>query len=109
MPYRRPISRRVLVHSIEYFKRTGVDQFQQATFDTGITVNNVYVEMILKTTNSQSGEFNEDTLEIFYDYTNSTPNNLTFNELDKVVFEGHEYVVRRKPKYLQHHAEILCT
>ena len=107
--YKKPISKRLLIHSLTYKRRLVVDEFQNETFESDITVNKVYCEIVLKTTNTSQGEMNQDTLMIYYDYKNSDPNDIDFKELDNVIFEGKTYTVRRKPNYLKHHVEVYCT
>jgi hypothetical protein len=101
-----PIPRYVLSYSCILYKRNGVDEYGQPSYDSGVTIKYIHIEPMTVSKLKSLGEFKDDKVTLFYDYSNSLPNNLTFSPLDKIEFDNEEYIVRDSMKYLDHHEEV---
>jgi hypothetical protein len=102
----KPIPRILLGHSCSYYARKSIDENGISTFDTKIDITFVRFETIRQSANRMMGEMKDDKLKMYYDLNNSNPNTVTFNELDKVVYNSKDYTVRVVEIYDKHHLEV---
>jgi hypothetical protein len=102
----RQIPRRILNQSVDYYKRKSLDEYGNVTYETAQTINFVRLEPVKQSTLKALGEMKDDKLLMFYDYVNSSPNNIVFSELDKVVYSGRSFIIRTIADYIGHHAEV---
>ena len=106
----RPIPRRLLIHTVTLSSVTGVDMYGTETVTT-TTINRVRLEPVDRTALSTYGEGKDDKYLMFWDATHSTT--ATFNQLDKVTYDGVELTVREVFRASDekglHHLEIYLT
>ena len=104
-----PIPRIMLKETINYSKRTGVDEYAKEVFDSSVEIEFVKIEPVKESSLRSLGEMKNDKLKLWYDYVNSVPNNIVFSEKDKITFNGVDYTVRSVSDYINHHAEVMLT
>lgn len=92
--------------------RTGDDDFGNPSYGTAVTLSNIYIEPVKAINQGTLGEQKRGDAILFFDCENSIPLSQTFAGLDKVVWSGIEYNVRRvSPFYdpltgVLHHWEV---
>ena len=102
----KPIPRILLDHSCSYYARKSVDENGNPTFDTKIDITFVRFETVKQSSLKMMGEMKDDKLKMYYDLINSNPKTVTFNELDKVVYNSKDYTIRTVEIYDKHHLEV---
>ena len=111
------IPRFALIHGCIYYKRTGVNEYGEAQYEQtgtddddnplyGLSVMYVRCEPIKESAMRSLGEMKDDKLRLFYDFRNSSPTTLTISPLDKIVFNGVDYIVRQVLDFSPHHIEV---
>ena len=103
----RPIPRFLLSKNILLYNRIEIDAYNKATYSDEIEVKRVYIESIKGSNNSSYGELSDCTLLIIFDLKNSSPVSVSFNELDKVIYDSKEYIVRNVEIFENHHIEVI--
>ena len=83
----RPIPRRLLPHSITWFKKTGADRYGNSTYAVAETIKFVRVEFTKKNLLNSLGESKDDKALLFVDYRNSEPR-VNYSKEDKITFNG---------------------
>jgi len=89
----RPIPRKLLVDTVEYFKVSGTNAYGKDTFETAVTITHVRVDSIKKNILNSLGDAQNDKATLFYDAKNSSPV-VSFSKQDKIVFDGLDYTIR---------------
>ena len=87
-----PISRRVLIHSVTHYPKTGEDGYRKPTYGTGVVIARVRVEIDKKVVEKSYGKTAEYLGVLFWDAVNSTA--ATFNKLDKITFGGVDFEIK---------------
>ena len=100
------IPRRVLNHSVTFYARSGVDTYNKVTYATGVNISYVRVEPVKQTSLKSLGEMKDDRMILFYDYKNSYPIGINIKALDKITYNGTDYIVRSVNDYVNHHCEV---
>jgi hypothetical protein len=104
----RPIPRIALPHSIVWYKRTGVDATNKATYAKGVKISFVRCEPMKQTAMKSLGEMKDDKITLFYDCVNSSPVGLVMSLGDKVEvgIGGNSFTVRTVGDFSPHHYEV---
>lgn len=102
----KPIPRRWLIHSVEYYCLNEYDRSNNPVYFEPVQVKYVRVEPVDGVVSKGLGDMSDCNMIMFYDYQSSLPNDIKFKAGDKVVFEGKEYIVRKDPRYPGHHSEV---
>ena len=103
----RPIPRRILVHSVTYSARASVDEYNNPTYATGVPVSFVRLEPVKMTALRALGELKDDKFTLYYDCENSEPTGVAFKELDKITYNGSDYIIRSISDFSPHHLEMV--
>lgn len=88
------------------------DEYGNPTFGSAVTIGNIYIEQTKAVTIGSLGETSDGTLTMFFDAENSTPAATVFKNLDKIVYDGINYLIRQAVPYrnpmtgAMHHWEI---
>ena len=91
----QPISPALLVHSADLYSCSGENQFGQPSWSaTKIELEKIRVSSTKRMTLTALGEAKNDLFVLTFDCTNSLPFGTTFNERDKIVYNGKTYFVR---------------
>ena len=91
----QPISLALLVHSAELYSCTGENQYGQPSWSsTKVELTKIRVSSTKHMTLTALGEAKNDLFVLTFDCTNSLPFGTTFNERDKIVYNGKTYFVR---------------
>ena len=109
----RPIPRRLLPHTVTLRRPSGVDQYQQQTYED-TTLQYVRIEPANTTGLTDLGERAQDTAVLFVDVRNSMPSGIVIEQLDRVQWNGREYTVRQVDLLYAdsselHHREVRLT
>ena len=108
----QPIPRAALKNTADFYSYTGLNEFNEPSFATKVTLTYVHGQPVKKSSLTALGEQKDDSMLFFYDCANSLPTGVTFKELDKLVFGGQAYIVREatpQPNTLaggDHHWEL---
>lgn len=77
------------------YPTTGQDEYAKPAYGSAVTLGSVYIEQVKAVTLGGLGETSDGTLTMFFDAENSAPSGTTFKKLDRVVYDGINFVVRR--------------
>ena len=108
----KPLPRKWLIHSIEYYPLLGKDEdYDFPIYDDPIIIERVRVDIDESLLIDGNGHSKADSGIVFIDYKNSKPIP-TFEEDSKIVFKGKEYRLRKIVECYQvekdeiHHYEL---
>ena len=106
-----PISKKLLSHTVEYSHLSGVDQFNNPTYDTPVVISYVRVMPTYETILTELGYTKNDDAILIYDKSVSSPANIQFNSNDRVLHDGIKYLVRKTDSPIAsgpgaHHDEV---
>ena len=108
----RPISKSLLIHSVEHHPVASLDAYSKPTYGTSATLYNVRIETEKRIIQKAYGNVEEYKALMFWDAVKSTA--ATFAKLDKIVFSGVSYEISEiKSLYgdrgTVHHLEIALS
>lgn len=104
----RPMPKAVLIHEVEYAEYTESDRYGKGYKDP-VTLTNVLVQPTSNINRSNVVESVAYSSLMFYDCTNSKPQNIEFKKNSKITFNGKEMVINKiNPIYTfdLHHIEL---
>lgn len=104
----RPIPRVALRQTITYRPDEGIDQYGNRSYGDAVTVSYVHAEPVSKIRLQAIGELPDYKLVVYYDMTNSVPDDITFSAGDLITHNGIEYTVSNVTPYEDRHYEVLC-
>lgn len=103
----KPLPRMHLIDTCKWYKRVSVDEYGNTTYATVVDISYVRFEVLKKSGLKSLGEMSDDKYKMFYDYSTSYPNTARFSELDKIVYDGKDLIVREIVDYKDHHCEVI--
>ena len=89
----KPISDKMLIHTVTHNKRASVDEYNNPTYIT-VSLTKVRVQPTVMTAVDRLGNKIQLNGLLFYDCTKSFPKANVFNQLDQIIFNGNKYLVR---------------
>ena len=108
-----PISSKFLKESATLNHCTGENDYSQKTYGADIALKKIQVEAAKQTSLTSLGEAASDKYLLFFDCKRSTPHGTTFEQLDKVTYEGQAMTVRKAlllPSIINpHHWEVYLS
>lgn len=102
----RAIPRTYLGQTADFYKKTSVNEYGVVTYETKVSLSYVRIEPITATSLQNLGELKDTKLLMFYDCKNSLPVSQVFSELDKITYNGVDYIVRSVSIFTGHHYEV---
>jgi len=105
----RAISKKMLTCNAILYTIQSINEDREIVYGDAVELHNVWITSTRGQINSTNGKQANDNMILYYDCTNSTPKNVSFQLNQKVVFDGFEYFINSiTPAYADglHHLEI---
>ena len=106
----RPISKKLLIHTVTLYKKISIDKWGSEKLDTGQTLSNIRIEPSKQIIRDKNNAEVQLAATLFYDCRNSRPSDVSF-EVDQIIdFNGQKHQIKTvEPLYDNsklHHYEI---
>lgn len=106
----KPISKKLLIHTVTLYKKINTDKWGSEKLDTGQTLSNIRIEPSKQIIRDKNNAEVQLAATLFYDCRNSRPSDVSF-EVDQIIdFNGQKHQIKTvEPLYDNsklHHYEI---